>query len=71
MTARLVCLLLAARFADRMLLLDRGRVAAEGTPATVLRQDVLSRVFAWPVAVMPWRNGSPQVVPLRAGEESA
>jgi iron complex transport system ATP-binding protein len=62
---------LAARFADRMLLLDRGRVAAEGTPAEVLREDVLSSVFGWPVAVMPWRDGSPQVVPLRAREVGA
>jgi iron complex transport system ATP-binding protein len=62
---------LAARFADRMVLLDHGRVAAEGTPGEVLRQDILSRVFGWPVAVMPWRDGSPQIVPLRPGEVDA
>lgn len=59
---------LAARFADRILLLDRGVVIAEGTPAAVLNQATLSRVFEWPVAVTPWLDGSPQVVPLRAGE---
>ena len=37
----------AARFADRMLLLEGGRVAAEGTPAEVLRGEVLERVYRW------------------------
>ena len=59
---------LAARFADRMLLLDRGRVAAEGTPKEVLTRETLGRVFEWPVAVTTWCDGSPQVVPLRTGE---
>lgn len=59
---------LAARFADRMLLLSEGRVVAEGSPAGVLRQEVLRRVFEWPVAVTTWCDGSPQVVPLRPGE---
>jgi iron complex transport system ATP-binding protein len=62
---------LAARFADRIVLLDRGRVAADGPPADVLTRDTLSRVFQWPVAVTTWCDGSPQVVPLRAGEEQA
>jgi ABC-type cobalamin/Fe3+-siderophores transport system ATPase subunit len=61
---------LAARFADRIILLSEGRVAAEGSPREVLRQDTLSRVFAWPVAVTTWCDGSPQVVPLRPGEVS-
>jgi len=60
---------LAARFADRILLLDGGRVAADGAPADVLTADILGRVFQWPVAVTTWCDGSPQVVPLRAGEE--
>ncbi len=59
---------LAARFADELLLLSQGRVAAQGPPAEVLRADVLERVFEWPVAVTPWRDGSPQVVPLRPRE---
>jgi len=59
---------LAARFADRMVLLNRGKVVAEGTPREVLRREVLSDVFAWPVAVTTWQDGSPQIVPLRPGE---
>ncbi|HEY3012375.1 MAG TPA: ABC transporter ATP-binding protein [Gemmatimonadales bacterium] len=60
---------LAARFAHRIILLDRGEVVAVGTPTEVLDQGTLSRVFQWPVAVTTWYDGSPQVVPLRAGEE--
>jgi iron complex transport system ATP-binding protein len=59
---------LAARFADRMLLLSGGRVAAVGHPGEVLRQDTLRAVFDWPVAVTSWCDGSPQVVPLRPHE---
>ena len=59
---------LAARYADRMLLLEKGRVAAEGRPAEVLTGPVVARVFEWPVAVTPWLDGSPQVVPLRPRE---
>jgi ABC-type cobalamin/Fe3+-siderophores transport system ATPase subunit len=62
---------LAARFAHRIVLLDRGAVVAVGTPAEVLRRETLSRVFEWPVAVTRWHDGSPQVVPLRAGEETS
>jgi len=59
---------LAARFADRMVLLSGGSVIAEGTPRDVLQGETLSRVFQWPVAVTTWCDGSPQVVPLRPGE---
>lgn len=56
---------LAARFASEMLLLDEGRTVASGTAAEVLRRDVLSAVFRWPVDVTTLPDGSPQVVPLR------
>ncbi|MDH3271455.1 MAG: ABC transporter ATP-binding protein [Gemmatimonadota bacterium] len=57
---------LAAQFADRMLLLSRGRVAAEGPPAIVLREDILSEVYGWPLSVTtdPDR-GTPRVEPQR------
>ncbi len=56
---------LAARYAGRMLLLDEGRVAAEGTPAEVLRAKVLESVYRWPVIVEVDRtSGSPRITPL-------
>ena len=42
---------LAAEVCDRLLLLDRGRVARVGPPATVLEGSVLEAVFRCPVAV--------------------
>ena len=57
---------LVARFADRLVLLDRGRVAAAGTVNDVMRADVLERVYGWPVVVT--RDpavGAPALVPLR------
>lgn len=59
---------LAARYADRMVLLDKGAVIAEGPPAEVLRSEVVSPVFEWRVAVTNWCDGAPQVVPLKPGE---
>jgi len=57
----------AAQFADRLLLLDDGRVAAEGTPEEVLTEEIVSRVYGWPVRVGPDdRTGAPRVSPLRA-----
>jgi iron complex transport system ATP-binding protein len=62
---------LAARYAQRLLLLDRGRLVASGPAADVLRPDVIRPVYRWPVAVRalgldgPDRD-VPQVVPLRA-----
>ncbi len=55
---------LAARFADRVLLLAGGRPAGAGTPAEVLTRDTVERVFAWPVSIAPF-EGRPQVIPLR------
>jgi iron complex transport system ATP-binding protein len=54
---------LAARYADRLALLDRGRLAAAGAPAEVIRRELLERVYAWPVRVAE-HDGAPQVVPL-------
>ncbi len=57
----------AAQFADRMLLLDHGRLAAEGTPSEVLREDVLLQVYGWPVSVhADPESGTPRVTPRRA-----
>jgi iron complex transport system ATP-binding protein len=55
---------LAARFADQVLLLSEGRVAASGAPVHVLTRETVERVFAWPVAIQTF-DGRPQMIPLR------
>jgi len=42
---------LVARFADEMVLLHRGRVAAAGTPDDVMRASVLEPVYDWPLVI--------------------
>jgi iron complex transport system ATP-binding protein len=59
---------LAARYADRVILLDHGRLVAAGPPVDVLRPDTVSTVFEWRVAVTSWCDGAPQVIPLKPGE---
>ncbi len=57
---------LVARFADRIVLLHRGAVAASGTPEEVMRGEILERVYEWPLIVT--RDpavGAPVLVPLR------
>ena len=57
---------LVARFAAVMVLLHRGRVAAAGDAATVMRGETLERVYEWPLVVT--RDpavGAPALVPLR------
>jgi iron complex transport system ATP-binding protein len=60
----------AARYADRLLLLDRGSAVAEGEAATVFTRETLERVYRWPLAVASHApagpdHGAPQVTPLR------
>jgi iron complex transport system ATP-binding protein len=56
---------LAARFADRLLLLGCGRLAAEGPPSEVFRAEILEAVYGWPVEVLvDERTGAPRVIPL-------
>lgn len=57
-------LTLASLFSDRVVLLSEGIVAAEGTPAGVLRADVLERTFGVAVRVIhDPASGAPIVVP--------
>jgi iron complex transport system ATP-binding protein len=44
---------LAALFCDRILLLDDGRAAAWGTPAEVLREDILTKHFSVNISIDP------------------
>jgi len=55
---------LSAEFARRLILLDRGRIAADGAPADVLTEDLLSRVYRCDVRVQrnP-ANGTVSVAP--------
>jgi iron complex transport system ATP-binding protein len=61
---------LAARYADRLVLLHRGRVAAAGRPADVLVAETVSAVYDWPIRVERLEDpgpdrGAPQMIPLR------
>ena len=55
---------LAARFADRLVLLADGTVRAAGRPADVLRRDVAEAVFGWPLSISSF-DDRPQLTPLR------
>ena len=59
----------ATQYADRVLLLDRGAVAAVGAPGEVLTGETVSRVFGWPVSVEQLRTGALHLVPLRKTDQ--
>lgn len=44
---------LAARYANRVALMVAGEIKALGTPKEVLRPDLISQVYHWPVQVVP------------------
>ncbi len=50
-------LALAAQFADRLIVLDRGRVAADGTPVDVVTPALLAAVFGVSAEVQAGPNG--------------
>jgi iron complex transport system ATP-binding protein len=58
-------LTLAGQFADRLLLLDRGRVAASGPPPLVLREEVLRPHFGPGVEVLTTSGGERAVISRR------
>lgn len=63
---------LIARFADAMVLLHDGRVAAAGPPHVVMQATTLERVYQWPLVVT--RDpavGAPALVPLRGRRHSS
>jgi len=58
-------LTLAALYCDRLVLLDRGAVVAEGTPDSVLRPELIARTYGAEVTVLRHPvSGRPVVVPL-------
>lgn len=61
---------LAARFADTVVLLNDGRLVAQGTPEAVLDAGILQEVYGWPVSVATDPlTGRLHVVPLRPEQE--
>jgi iron complex transport system ATP-binding protein len=57
---------LAAAYADRLLVMEAGRLVADGPPVTVMRDDLIARVFGvrWPVGRVP-EGAPPFVLPRR------
>ncbi|WP_280418078.1 heme ABC transporter ATP-binding protein [Nocardia carnea] len=56
----------AAAYADRVAVLDNGRLAATGTPREVLTGELLSRVYRYPIEVLDHPDtGAQLVLPAR------
>ena len=55
---------LAARYAERIALLENGELRFIGTPAEIPTEETISQVYGWPVQVVkhPF-NGTPLVLP--------
>ncbi|MFC6357194.1 ABC transporter ATP-binding protein [Luethyella okanaganae] len=53
---------LAARYCDRLLLLDEGRVVASGEPGDVLHPENIEAVYRVPVSRIPLANGSMHLI---------
>jgi iron complex transport system ATP-binding protein len=60
-------LTLAGQFADQLVLLDGGRVAAAGPARAVLTEEVIARHYHASVRVLEDPGGGTVVVPVRAG----
>ncbi|EID77668.1 MULTISPECIES: heme ABC transporter ATP-binding protein [Rhodococcus] len=59
-------LALAAAYADRIVVLEQGRVAADGPPGDVLSEELLTRVYGHPVEVIEHPvTGATLVLPRR------
>ncbi|MFL9842684.1 ABC transporter ATP-binding protein [Sphingomonas sp. ST-64] len=56
-------LTMAARYCDRIILLDRGRIVADGAPLAVLTTDNLRAVYGIEVRIEE-HHGRPAIVPL-------
>jgi iron complex transport system ATP-binding protein len=61
-------LTIAGQFAERFVLLDAGRVVADGPRKEVLRADVIERHYGARVRILVGDDGGAIVVPVRAGE---
>ncbi len=64
-------LTLAGQFADRLLLLSGGAVAALGTPAEVLDEAILEKAFGAAVRIIRTDDGELVIAPRRTGKGSS
>lgn len=54
---------LAARYADRLIMLERGKLMADGSPAEVLTPNLITRLYDYPAQVIHHpESGQPMVV---------
>jgi iron complex transport system ATP-binding protein len=53
---------LAGRYFNRLVILRRGAVLAEGAPEAVLRAEIVEAAYGGPVEIVPTGNGRPPVV---------
>ncbi len=58
-------LTLAGQYADRLVLLDRGRIVAEGSANEVLREDLIARHYDARVRIERTPDGAVMVIPIR------
>ena len=63
-------LTLAGQFADHLVLLDGGRVAADGPARTVLTEQVISQHYGASVRVLEDPDGGVVVIPVRPGNRA-
>lgn len=61
----------AARFADRVVLMHGGRVAADGPPSGVLTAEQIALVFGIEAEVLTTDGGLPVIAPIRAAAPSS
>jgi iron complex transport system ATP-binding protein len=54
---------LASRFADDVVLMNRGAIEANGAPSEVVTAARVAAVYEWPVTIVAHQDGAPQVVP--------
>lgn len=64
-------LTLAAQYCDRLLLLDRGSVAAAGRPHEVLNEELIARIYGAEVRLLTEGEAVRGVVPQRLGTSPA
>lgn len=64
---------LAARYADEIVLMEDGRIAAAGPPGKILSRELLERIYQWPLRLDHYPGSGPhagaiQIAPLARAE---